>query len=277
MLNVTVAITTFNRLDYLEKMRASLYETKGLRNANIRVYDDCSTEYDERHLVSLFPDARTILRARRNRGCDENLRQAMLDFLSTKDDIFVVADSDLIFNPEWLTFLQRHFQETDGIMSLYNSCLHPPLEDVMVGETLFVRKDAIGAAGSAMNRAVVKAITKSLKASSHIDWKFSDILQAKGIRLLTSKRSYVQHIGVHGTFNLGFKTDFGLNFLAGSATNEAIMTAYTEELLLTISRAPENLVSKTDLNYRVGKLLLDPIRVLKHPRRSMRKILDHRT
>lgn len=253
-------------------MKRSLRETVDLETAHIRVYDDCSTDYNEVFLHTMFPDAQRILRSRQNLGCDENLHQAMRDFLTTEDEVFVIADSDLIFHPEWLRFLRRSFHLTDGVMSLYNSCLHPPVEQVSLGAVPFVRKSAIGAAGTVMNRDSVNIIVDSLKRASHIDWKFSTILETAGIRLLVSEQSFVQHIGIHGTYNVGVKTDFGLNFLPGSRTNEEIMTAYTEELLAMIAQAPEMTVPKTDLNYRVGKLLLDPIRVLKHPRRSLQQV-----
>jgi glycosyltransferase involved in cell wall biosynthesis len=269
-LDVTVAITTFNRGEYLEKMRRSLRETTDLETAHIRVYDDCSTDYDKAYLQTMFPDAKSIMRSKRNVGCDENLLRAMEHFLTTNDDVILIADSDIIFNPEWLVFLRQHFLLTDGIMSLYNSCLHPPLEHLTLNGTPFERKEAIGAAGTVMSRSIVQIIARSLGKAAHIDWKFSDILQTRGARLLVSQRSYVQHIGIHGKNNLGVRTDFGLNFLPGIKTNEEIMIAYTEELLTMISQAPESLVPKSDLNYRVGKMVLDPIRFLRHPRRFRR-------
>jgi glycosyltransferase involved in cell wall biosynthesis len=272
--SVTVAITTFNRAQYIVKMKKSLQETVDLETAHVRVYDDCSSDFDETYLHTMFPDAETILRSKRNLGCDENLFQAMKNFLTTDDEIFVIADSDLIFHPEWLRFLKRCFPLTDGVMSLYNSYLHPPIEQVKLDDVPFVRKSAIGAAGTVMDRKTVSTILESLRRSSHIDWKFSTILESEGIRLLVSQQSYVQHIGIHGKNNIGLKADFGLNFLPGSRTNEEIMTAYTEELLATIAQAPETLVPKTDLNYRVGKMLLSPVRFLKHPRRSLHKIIS---
>ena len=43
-MQITIGITTFNRLPYMKKMSNSLHASSGWQGCILRVYDDCSTE-----------------------------------------------------------------------------------------------------------------------------------------------------------------------------------------------------------------------------------------
>jgi len=264
-MKVTLAITTYDRSEYLIKMQKSLYASKKIEECNIRIYDDCSKSYDTKYLQQLFPKAKSIIRQKKNLKGDGNLKQAMINFLSTDDDIFVITDSDIIFHPDWIIFLTEHINYTEGVMSLFNSILHTSYEKTIINGNPFLLKDAIGAAGTVMNRKIVKIITEKLQDPRGIDWKFSDILKNVDIRLFVSEKSYVQHIGIHGKHNIGYRTDYGLNFQPGNDINTEIMNQYYEELLISIDKQFENLVYKDDINYRLGKFILSPLKLLRHP------------
>lgn len=101
-MKICIGITSYNRIGILKKMKNSLCASEGLEYCNIRIYDDCSNEYDSKYLKKIFPNVTEIIRRKRNIGACRNMRQMYVDFLKTKDELLIAADSDLIFNPEWV-------------------------------------------------------------------------------------------------------------------------------------------------------------------------------
>ena len=84
--------------------------TRGLRAGTIptevHVFDDHSSEYREEQLAKWFQGA-TIVRNEHNVGADENTRLIFQQFLKSDSNVVVIADSDMIFNAE---YVQRHTQ-----------------------------------------------------------------------------------------------------------------------------------------------------------------------
>lgn len=153
------------------------------------------------------------------------------DFLKTDDEIFINADSDLIYRPGWLDIAEQLLPQTDGLLSLYNSRKHPFIQQV--NEQLGI-KAHLGSAGTIFNREIAQYIVDNipLNDSKDLDWKWSELLQQKKIRLFCTTESYIQHIGILGQNNnafLGF--DHGLNFLPENETNQRIMGEFIDELL----------------------------------------------
>lgn len=114
----SIGITTYNRKKYLLKLQQSPCMSQSINTCNIRIYDDCSTEYTNTDLQQLFPTAVEIVRRTKNMGADNNLREMYVDFLATGDDVLVTMDSDLICRPDWITFTKQFFRYTNGILSL---------------------------------------------------------------------------------------------------------------------------------------------------------------
>lgn len=270
-MKITIGITTHSRPEYLEKMRRSLYASNKLNSCNIRVYDDCSPIWDVDFLTKQFPSAKEIIRREKNLGPSRNMRQMYLDFLNTNDDLLFAADSDLIFHPDWIDFIRENFNYADGIMSLYNSAEHSPISETIINSRVFLEKNAIGSAGSVMNRRIVKKIVNKLPESENYDWKWSELLRKDKIRLLVSNRSYVQHLGLDG-FNCNGLTvlDFGLNFYPGNKFNQHCLIEFFQNALLNIKENQNmyklmqsniNMMNKTQY-YKLGHVLLIPAKWL---------------
>ena len=68
MESITFGICTYNRRQILMNSAKSLALVRGIEKVHIRIYDDCSNEYDEAFLRSLFPDAVSITRQKVNLG-----------------------------------------------------------------------------------------------------------------------------------------------------------------------------------------------------------------
>lgn len=234
-MNITVGITSYNRPEFLSIMSRSLHMCEKIEHCNIRIYDDCSKDFDKDFLKELFPDAVEVKIRGRTLGSDENIHQMYVDFLETGDDVFVGADSDLLFRPDWVAFVEKYLPQTDGVLGLYNSVLHPADRETKINNTIFIHKSNIGSAGLVFRREIMQSIVKNVSPSRTFDWDFSKHLEKMEVRILVSKIGYVQHIGIHGynTNDLG-PLDYGLNFYPGNAVNEREQVHFFQEALQTL-------------------------------------------
>lgn len=277
MSNITLAIATYNRLPYVERMISSLKSSVDISRINIRIYDDCSTEFPKNHLEKIFPFAKEIIYRKNNLGADRNSRLIYEDFLSTEDDILITADSDLIYRPYWLEKIEEILPLTDGLISLYNSNKHPFINE---SNQVFAPKLHLGAAGTVLKRCIVDTIIKEIPQEvQRFDWSWSKLLREKGIKLYCLKESYIQHIGILGQNNHGLINDFdyGLNFIPENEVNQKIMSQFIDELFLENKKFIDNIekeigcsvntINKWD--YKIGHAILALPREI---RRLVRKL-----
>lgn len=230
-MKITIGITTYNRLDILKRMSSSLMATTDIEQCNIRIYDDKSTDFSINELKEIFPKAAEIIFREKNLGADKNMRQMFVDFLNTDDEYLLIADADLIFNPEWFHFFLK-YRDCD-VLSLYNSSLHDSKSALPTTEDVLIKKQHIGAAGTIMKRNVVELIINHVPASRAYDWDWSNFLTRMGYSLFVSNRSYLQHIGVLGTNNDSMvPLDFGLNFLPGNLANELVLIEFFQNAII---------------------------------------------
>jgi hypothetical protein len=207
-------------------MSASLYSSELSIPYNIRIYDDCSTEYGLDELKQIFPNAASINRNNRNLKADSNMFSFYKDFLSSQDEFLFNADSDLIFSKKWLLHGLELIRGTDGVLSLFNSTSHHVNEIV---DSTFCIKETIGAAGTLFTRERIEEIINYFSKLpnpdlSSFDWKWSEFFVKNNIRIFCTNDSLVQHIGYYGQNTTiryrGFKIikmkkpffDFGRNF-----------------------------------------------------------------
>lgn len=243
-MKITIGIQTFNRLPLLQKMAKSLYLSSGIEECNVRIYDDASTEFGINELKKIFPRAKEIIIHPKNLGKpDFNMRTVYENFLKSKDDFLVCADSDLIFNPEWLEKIKKLISSTDGILSLYNSVNHQEIKsEINISGEKIIVKNSIGNAGTCFSRKVIEEIVKNVPPSDTYDWDWSKYLNKNLCRLCCTKNSYIQHIGYSGANCNTNVIDYGVNFLPGNNFN------YEENLSLF-----ENIIS--DQKARIVGLL----------------------
>lgn len=270
MKNITIGIPTYNRKKILTSMARSLNESDlSIANVHIRVYDDCSTEFDKTFLKEIFPNATSITVNEKNLKADLNTFSMYKDFLSSSDEYFFNADSDLIFRKDWLRFLLANIDNTDGIISIFNTKNHPVKKD---NDDVLIEKETVGAAGTFFSRALVEKIVTNLNAEqqNHVDWSFCKYFTECGVRIFCSKDSYVQHIGFVGQNTRDYGTfDFGKNFLIDSELNGQILNNVMEEFLEKISSKFENAFAKairelySSRRYKVGTVVLSPLILIK--------------
>ena len=148
---ITIGITTYNRKEILELSAKSLYQSTLKRICHIRIYDDSSDEFEVKELQQIFPNATTIIRHNQRLGPDRNMLFMYIDFLKSNDEYFFNADGDLIYSQDWLEHGLQLIDQTDGVISLFNTPNHVPIKEN--GELL--EKMAIGAAGAFFRRKII--------------------------------------------------------------------------------------------------------------------------
>lgn len=266
MKSITVAIPTYNRKHILKIMASSLLESNLTSQVNIRIYDDCSTEFDYQYLKKLFPTAASIMVNEKNVKADKNMLNMYKDFLLSDDEYFFNADSDLIFSSNWLKLVMQNIEESDGVISLFNTKSH---ETIGSFNSVFLIKQSLGAAGVFFTRKRVKEILDSLQDfknfnAKNFDWYWSDYLRRKGVKLLCFENSLVQHIGFHGQ-NSKLYFDVGQGFKVetieqGQILNNILVSAFqkirdiekSRQLIDEISHAKK----ANDLHYNLKRVFV---------------------
>lgn len=237
IMKLSVGITTYNRLDLILRMSSSLNISDGIEQCNLRIYDDKSVDYSLDDIKEVFPNAKQIIVRNKNLGADRNMYQMFVDFLDTDDDYLFVADSDLIFHPNWFLFFNK-YSHLD-VLSLYNSVSHEKIGGEEDNEIL--HKLHIGAAGTIFKRHIIKKIIDNVPPSRSYDWDWSNYLIKEGFKLNVSNKSYVQHIGLMGTNNDGGAVlDFGLNFFPGNSVNEGYLIDFFQNALISKDKFIKN-------------------------------------
>lgn len=229
---ITIAVPSYNRLALLKIMAKSLYASDLSVPHQIRIYDDCSSEYDIGTIRKVFPDAAVISRGERNLRADGNMHRMYEDFLTTTDEYFFNADSDLLFCKDWLNRALEYIKDTDGILSLFNAGSHPVQEAV---NEKFCVKQHIGAAGTLFTRKRIEEIMKQFPDKTEsFDWKWSRFFNENNARIFCVNNSLVQHIGYNGQNTNPFSFDYGRNFIVDSAENGQAINDIFELFLDTL-------------------------------------------
>ena len=256
-MKICVGITTYNRLEYVKECARSLSRCHEIDTCSVRIYDDCSTEYELATLQQLFPTSTSITRGSTNVGADCNAHQMFLDFLATGDDVLLSADSDLLFRPDFLEIIKAQINNTDGFLGLYNSALHGSFKSLDINGFPFVEKTEVGAAGSAMSRDIIQLIVDNIPPGKEFDCRWARFLHQKGKRLLVTRDSYIQHMGLHG-FNCNGSTsvDFGLNFFTPDLDDQRVMADFFQNLLLAKDKKISSLYRS--VQYNLGNAFVLP-------------------
>jgi hypothetical protein len=245
---ITIAVPTYNNLALVKIMSASLYRSDLSIPHNIRIYDDCSAEFDINKLWELFPTAASIHRNPHNVKADRNIYLMYKDFLSTTDEYFFNADSDIIFSKKWLISAFDLLPKTNGVLSVFNAFSHQVKrtfdQDLCIKET-------IGAAGTMMTRERVTDILRIFDykdSAKSFDWLCSQYFSSYGIPVYCTNASLVQHIGYHGQNYLSGFFDYGKNFIIEDTEAGQIINDIFELFLIQNRKYHISLMGKVKKN-----------------------------
>jgi glycosyltransferase involved in cell wall biosynthesis len=255
-MKLMIVIPVYNRKKYLNIMLKSLKECDHIDKTFVKVFNDCSTEFDEAYLSHIFKglDVNIITRCE-NLRADRNNYQIMLDFLNTDNDVLFICDSDLLLRPDTIEYIYSNFKKTDGFLSVYNSDRH---RDIYF-DGKFVYKQDVGFAGMCISKDLLKSfILKQKEASySSMDFKLSHFLLNNGVRLMVPKNSYVQHIGFDGQNCSSESVDLASSFIPLSDFNKEIIDEVAPIVLKYQSEMIKYLLFK-DKYKRCGLMIHQP-------------------
>ncbi len=226
----TIAISTFNRKPELQSCLACLAEARGLDGWAIRIHDDASDDYDIGDIVASSGLAAFVSRNRENLGCDANNVDLLRTCLDAGAQRIFVLDSDLIVASDVLEFIDRNFDRTDGVLSVYNSVLHP-VEAIFDGDLLI--KNSVGGAATVWDAGLLRSALDRLDGPDCWDWRICDTIAEMKLRIFVASNSRAQHIGISGTNNMRFgELEYGIGFMPENPRHTAAL-ARTLDILLT--------------------------------------------
>lgn len=274
-MTVTIGIPTFNRLNILKIMAKSLYASNLPDYCNIRIYDDCSTEYGNAELKKLFPTAVSILRNSKNIRADKNMYIMYKDFLNSNDDYFFNADSDIIFHKDWIEKSLAMILKTSGILSIFNANSHEVT--ALIDSDLCI-KNSVGAAGTLFAQKRLKELMvqfPDIKDVRGFDWQWSRYFTDNGVHIFCSNNSLVQHIGYTGQHSSYF-FDFGRNFeietvQEGQIINDIFEAFIDECKIKRLREAREQDALANDFLYHIKRCIIIIIKYLL-PKKLVKKI-----
>jgi hypothetical protein len=228
-----IAIPTYDRLPELIACLTCLREARGLDRYRIFIRDDASTKFGPDELAQLMPLAERIDRNAVNCGPDLNQVRLLRDCIAAGARRVIVLDSDMIVSPAALDFAERAFERTDGVLSLYNSQHHREVRGI---DEELVEKRSIGGAATCWGAALLASVLDGLGtvrgAYDTWDWQAVYLLRAMRRRMIVSRRSYAQHLGISGQNNRRFGSiDYGSGFVIETNSQARFMAAVFDALL----------------------------------------------
>jgi len=226
-----IAIPTFNRIRHLVACLRSLREAGGLEQYRIFIRDDASSEFGVGEIAQLLPEATSIRRNAANLGPDGNQILLFKDCIDAGARRILVLDSDMLVSPSLLDFMGHAFERTDGFLGLYNSVLHKELRDL---DSELIEKRSFGGAATCWQSTLLRGVIDRYerKAAKTWDWVANAELAETGRRIIVSRRSYAQHMGIAGANNGVFgKIEYGLGFVVETEEQMRFMAETFDKLM----------------------------------------------
>ncbi len=214
-----IAMTVFNRSEVLRRSLNSLSETKTDYIHNLYISDDNSTDPEVELILKEFVEKTRnkfsvhISRNESRLGCDKNMCQVIKHtFKESGQNFIITIDSDVLYNKNWLNFMQQCKEEMIAnkkiaAVSLYDSVVHSSVESY--NDVLNI-KSSIGGLCALLN----KEVFDNIKKIESWDWEFVRVAKEMKMTLLCVKKSFIQHIGQYGTHSPDGKMyDFSNTFV----------------------------------------------------------------
>ena len=227
-----IAIPTFNRVRDLMACLTCLQEARGLERYRIFIRDDASREFGVQQIAQLIPQAERIERNAANLGPDANQLQLFRDCLQSGAARVLVLDSDTIVSPSMLEFAEQAFDRTDGFLGLYNSWLHAKRGDI---DSDLIEKWSAGGVATLWDAELLGRVIDRSERDAKRTWDYSAIteLHASGGRVIVSRRSYAQHLGIQGVNNGFFgHIDYGRGFMVETEGQAQAMAVAFDDLMI---------------------------------------------
>jgi alpha-mannosidase II len=213
---VTVAIPTYNRIGYVQLTSSAFQSTFPAEDTWI--FDDKSSEYGTHDLIGWY-GTEHVWQSKKRLKADAMARHILEWFLSTKYDVLVLLDSDLIVAPDWHAELRTGLRESTGLLSLYRSGA-PKHKSVSCGDVL-CQQPSMGNAGTVWRRDLAKRMLAEMSArDGGFDWGWSEWCTKNKVPMEALKKSAVLHIGMYGSWSHESTAEKSVGFPMGELSTE---------------------------------------------------------
>lgn len=222
-----VAIPVYQRGDLVRHCFATVAELELPGGSEIVVFDDMSPTLDVRGLIAATRLKCSFQRSTERQGADRMVSHIWRHFLDSSHDSLLFLDSDMITNRDAVTVGLRLAGQFEGLLSLYNSTMHPgtPLDSELL------RKSMVGNAGTLWSRRHAQLALDGVGDEvSAIDFAYCRLFKKLGVPIAVPAQSRIQHIGIIGFNNRYYgDLDHGIGFVPDAPAQwHAIGYVYNE-------------------------------------------------
>jgi hypothetical protein len=232
--SVLVAVPTHERETLVRHCLATAAEVELPAQSEIMVFDDASANLDVAALMESEGLAPRLHVNPARLGATGTTVSIWRHFLGSGHQHLLILDSDMIANRTAVMDGLRLREKFEGLVTLYNSRLHP---GVPIAEDTIV-KWTVGNAGTLWTKALAELVLEAFGDAKvvNVDDAYSRLLRSRNIAIVSPTRSRLQHLGTVGMNNRYFgQLEHGLNFRPDS-----------ERQMLAIAAAYDDLMSRQD-------------------------------
>ena len=228
--SVLVAVPTHEREVLLRHCLATAAEMERPPGSEIMGFDDASPSLDVAALMESqgLPIRLQVSPARL--GASGMTVHIWRHFLDSRHEHLLILDSDMIANRTAVMDGLRLRERFDGLVTLYNSYMHP---GVPIAEDVIV-KWTVGNAGTFWTRPLAELVLEAFGNTDvvNVDAAYSRLLKSRRIAIVSPSRSRLQHLGTIGTNNRFFgRLEHGLNFQPDSECQMLAIAAAYDDLM----------------------------------------------
>lgn len=211
MHDLTITITTYNRPFVLEKSLKSLQKAT---NLPVVIIDDASTDNNTKKTLLKYGMQKNNWQVKFNKS---NLGAAANNstrgqYVNTK--WMYITDSDVIYSRQFtqrLKALKEYCTQCNGIGTLFNTYTanrHQEINNHEFSNDKYVVKRSIGGVSMLIETSLfneVMPVYKDYLRPGYTGWDYGLVFYAQehNIPLISTRKSYVDHIGLYGVHSNG--------------------------------------------------------------------------
>jgi glycosyltransferase involved in cell wall biosynthesis len=243
-MRIMIAVATYNRPRITSLCLENLARITQENDADLVIYDDCSTSYDYQWLSNY---ARQVIVFPRHIGIEASRARAFRDFahVFTNYELIYLTDNDTIHDPSFVQVLRDIFDfqsnnSQSNPVGLFRSHFHE--NAVTVRSSGFFLSKTCPGVSQCYTREMVERIVSALDTNSTLeftygwDYHFPSVLDSE---FLLTEVSYLQHFGrdkyeggIHASNSGPDKAAFLQDFARDSAINPSKYLIDNQSLII---------------------------------------------
>ena len=197
--SIGLVIPYYNRPKYFKKTLDCLSNAVIPEFTSALLIDDCSRERESKLIALNFDKKGLIIHKEFNKtniGIVENLKKGFKFFYEKEVDIFCNLDSDVIFDKMlFFELLRLHKRFPNRIISAFNIA-NSNQSKIIKEYDEYYERDFVGGMNLFFGKDKYGLVMEALSSGEKWDFKLAELLKKKNESFITTKPSYVQHIGM---------------------------------------------------------------------------------